>query len=186
MFEYKEQIICFVNWIKDGILYVKGIFNENRETYDISYFMNLLRKRNNILCEYVMLKQVVKECIKVFNFSNAKHVIIFFCLKTICSCLFILWKAIFFCYSTLVKTKFLYPLYESMLETLFDLETVDFNCEKFYTSKIKQLYKNNITEFNYKLLHCIVNNNLAVSKWNENVSPLCDVCKLVEDTQHLS
>lgn len=73
-----------------------------------------------------------------------------------------------------------------MLETLFDLETVDFNCEKFYTSKIKQLYKNNITEFNYKLLHCIVNNNLAVSKWNENVSPLCGVCKLVEDTQHLS
>lgn len=47
------------------------------------------------------------------------------------------------------------------------------------------MYENDIAEFNYKLLNCIVNNNLAVSKWNENVSPLCDVCKLVEDAQHL-
>lgn len=60
LFKYKGQTICFVNWIKDGILYVKDIFDENGEIYDISYFMNLLRKRNNILCEYVMLKQAMK------------------------------------------------------------------------------------------------------------------------------
>lgn len=73
-----------------------------------------------------------------------------------------------------------------MWEKLFDLETTDFNMENIYFSKIKQMYENNIAEFNYKLLHCIVNSNLAISKWNENVSSLCDVCKLVEDTQHLS
>lgn len=72
-----------------------------------------------------------------------------------------------------------------MWEKLFYLETTDFNWENIYFSKIKQMYENNIAEFNYKLLHCIVNNNLAVSKWNENVSPLCDVCKLVEDAHHL-
>lgn len=38
------------------------------------YFMNILIKRNNILCEYVMLKQAMKDCIKLFNFSNAEHV----------------------------------------------------------------------------------------------------------------
>lgn len=43
------------------------------------------------------------------------------------------------------------------------------------------MYENNNVEFNYKLLH----NNFTVSKWNENVSQLCDVCKLVEDAQHL-
>lgn len=43
---------------------------------------------------------------------------------------------------------------------------------------------NDIAEINYKLLHCILNNNLTVNKSNENICPLCDACKLVEDTQH--
>lgn len=46
----KEKIICFENWIKDGILYVKDIFDEKEEMNDISHFMNILGKRNNILC----------------------------------------------------------------------------------------------------------------------------------------
>lgn len=29
------------------------------------------------------------------------------------------------------------------------------------------------------------NNNSAVIKWNENKSPLCDICKLVEDVLYM-
>lgn len=43
--------------------------------YDISYFMNILRKRNSILCKYVMLKQAINGCIKCVNISNAKYVL---------------------------------------------------------------------------------------------------------------
>ena len=35
-----------------------------------------------------------------------------------------------------------------------------------------------------KLLHCILNNNIAVSKWNKTVSPLCDVCFVDEDIKN--
>ena len=47
------------------------------------------------------------------------------------------------------------------------------------------MYNNKIAEFNYKLLHCILNNNLAVSKRNKTVSPLCDVCLVDEYITHL-
>lgn len=33
----KDKSFVFVNWIKDGILYVKEIFDENGEMYYISY-----------------------------------------------------------------------------------------------------------------------------------------------------
>lgn len=72
-----------------------------------------------------------------------------------------------------------------MWEKRFHLESIDFNWEKMYYSKIKQMYEYNIAEFNCMLLHSIVNNNLAVRKCNENVSQLCGVCKLIEDAQHL-
>ena len=42
-----------------------------------------------------------------------------------------------------------------------------------------------ISEFNYKLLNGILNNNVFVSKWNKDVSPLCEICKTEEDTKHL-
>ena len=42
-----------------------------------------------------------------------------------------------------------------------------------------------ISEFNYKLLHGILNNNAYVSKWNKDVSPLCEICKDEENIEHL-
>ena len=43
----------------------------------------------------------------------------------------------------------------------------------------------NIAEFNYKLLHKLLNNNLYLSKWNENVQMLCKNCGGVENIAHL-
>lgn len=50
-----------------------------------------------------------------------------------------------------------------MWEKRSDLETLNFTWEKIDISRIKQLYENNTAKFNLKLLHCIVNSNLAVS-----------------------
>lgn len=35
-------------------------------------------------------------------------------------------------------------------------------------SKIKSMYENRISEFKYKFLHGISNNNVYVSKWNKD------------------
>lgn len=118
----------------------------------------------------------MKEGIKLFNISNAKQI-----KKNTCDDYFFYYKQCkivysFFCFSILINTKCYYPLYESMWEKRSDLETLNFTWEKIDISRIKQLYEICFAKSNFKLLHCIVNSNLAVSKWNENVSPLCDVC----------
>ena len=40
--------------------------------------------------------------------------------------------------------------------------------------KITKMTDKNIAEFNYKLLHKLLNNNLNASKWNENVQMFCE------------
>lgn len=79
--------------------------------------MNILRKKNTILCEYVMLKQAIKECINLFKFSNAKHVkntrYYYFLFKTNVQVSIHSLKNIF-CYYILVDTKLHYPFYESI------------------------------------------------------------------------
>lgn len=137
-------------------------FLMKKERSDISYFMNILIKRNNILCEYVMLKQAMKECMKLFNFSNAKHVkihvmVIFFNLKTMYTELSThsLNSNFYFSILSLVITKFHYPLYQSLWEKLFYLETINFNWEKYITLKLKKCMKIillNLTVSYYTLL----------------------------------
>lgn len=42
--------------------------------YDITYFSNKLVKKNNINCEYLILKRAVKSFRQKFDCSYAKHV----------------------------------------------------------------------------------------------------------------
>lgn len=42
--------------------------------------------------------------------------------------------------------------------------------------KIILMHDKQIAEFEYKLLHNILNNNLCVSKWNLNVKMSCENC----------
>lgn len=60
LFQYENKPLCFENWIKSGILYVKDIFDENGEFYDMMYFTQKLARKNNILCEYIMLRKAFK------------------------------------------------------------------------------------------------------------------------------
>ena len=54
-----------------------------------------------------------------------------------------------------------------------------------YRSKILYMYEKCITEFNFKLLHGILNNNVSVHMWNKNVPPLCEKCTCIEDLKHV-
>ena len=89
-----------------------------------------------------------------------------------------------FYYSIFLNSKIHKPIYEKKWENIFKISG---NCiwKNIYTAKIKHMYENKISEFNYKLLHCIICNNLSVSKWNKEVTPLCEFCHIVEDNEHL-
>lgn len=53
------------------------------------------------------------------------------------------------------------------------------------TLRIYMMYEKRILEFNYKLLHGILNNNAYVSKWNKDVSQFGEICKDEEHIKHL-
>ena len=90
-----------------------------------------------------------------------------------------------FYYSILVEMKFQKPLNENRWKRDFDI-TGNSTWKLLYTSRIlTRMTELIIAEFNYKLLHGILNNNVSVSKWNKDVSPLCEICKTEKDTRHL-
>ena len=62
MFKFKANTICFKNGIK--VLYVKDLFDQNGNMYDLLYFINILTKKHTILCEYAMFKQAMKKYVK--------------------------------------------------------------------------------------------------------------------------
>ena len=130
LFKFKANTLCFENWLKVGVLYVRDLFDQNGNMYDLSYFMNILTKKHNILCEYAMLKQAMKKYVKLYDFSNAHYVQIsrkeVFLFKNNEQISVNFLKSGFY-YSILVDTKFQNPLYESKWKSTFDLNSSDFN-----------------------------------------------------------
>ena len=55
------------------------------------------------------------------------------------------------------------PLFEMKWSKMFN-----------YPKGVMNMYEKCIAEFNYRLLHVILNTNLSVNQWNKNVSPLCE------------
>lgn len=180
LFTYKSKPLCFQNWIKSGILYVKDIFDADGNLYDINYFSNIIKKKNNIFCEYIMLRTCFKNYIDRFDCSYAKYInvqqnarfVFKDCLRRNTECL---------------KSNFYYSIlsvYENRWNKLFDV-SAKIIWKNVYNEKIKCMYDKKIAEFNYKLLNCVLNNNLSVSKWNKDVSAECECCQTIEDCEHL-
>jgi hypothetical protein len=187
LFQYKSKPLCFENWIKSGILYVKDIFDEQGSLYDINYFSRVLNKKNNILCEYIILRSCFKKYIDKFDCTFAKYINVqnntritfrdgssknVDRLKSDCY------------YSIFLNMKFQRSIYENKWEKLFGISS-RINWKNIYCNKIKCMHDKKVAEFNYKLVNCILNNNLSVSKWNKDVSPVCEYCQTTEDCKHL-
>ena len=59
IFQYKKETLFFENWLNAGILYVKDLVNENG-VKPLNYFSNILTKKHNIYCEYLVVKTSFK------------------------------------------------------------------------------------------------------------------------------
>lgn len=56
---------------------------------------------------------------------------------------------------------------------------------KIYDEKIVKINDKSIAEFNFKLLHNLLPNNLYLSKWNKNIDKYCAYCREIENTKHM-
>lgn len=166
---------------------MKDIFDADGNLYDINYFSNIIKNKNNIFCEYIMLRTCFKNYIDEFNCSYAKYSNVQqnarFVFKDGLSrnteCL----KSNFY-YSIFMNMKFQRSVYENRWNKLFDV-SAKIIWKNVYNQKIKCMYDKIIAEFNYKLLNCVLNNNLSVSKWNKDVSAEYECCQTIGDYKHL-
>ena len=184
---YKGKTIFFQNWIKSGIKYVCDLFDENGRFKSIECFSQVLYRRHNILCEYIMLKSVFTKLGKHFNFSNAIHVnpkqkyvyVFHDGLKLIKG------EKCKISYNSLLLKKTQMSPYQCIMAREFDIHD-NIYWRKIYCNKIKYISDPIIAEFNYKLLHNILNNNYLVSKWKPGFDMKCRYCDtVIENTKHL-
>lgn len=61
LFQYICQTMCFKNWIASNIVYVKNVFNENGVLKALQEFSDSVPNRSNWLCEYNILRNVIKK-----------------------------------------------------------------------------------------------------------------------------
>lgn len=54
------------------IMYVIYVFNDDGEMHDLIYFTNEVDEKNNIICEYFMLKHATRLHTNSFNCTYAK------------------------------------------------------------------------------------------------------------------
>ena len=143
LFKYDSKPLCFENWIKSGILYTKDMFDNNGNFYNIEHFYNILERKNNILCEYIMIKKALKEYRNKFDCSFASSVDIKQDILFLFSDNSIKYPKNInskFYYSILVNKKFQRSIYEHKWQKTFELseKTVWRN---IYISKIKYMYE---------------------------------------------
>lgn len=178
VFNFKGKTICFENWIKSGILYVKDIFEESGTLKSSSDIFDTLRKRTNWLCEYKIIKQIFTKFELKYDFSKIPY------LQTKQIPIISHQHNTKTFYSRLIKRRFQAPCTQSKLEKEFKLESKN-AWKSIYTQKIKNTKDKALAEFNYKLLNNLLCNNLLVSKWNKNITAKCKHCNEIENSKHL-
>jgi hypothetical protein len=133
--------------------------------YDLEYLKNRIEKKNNIMCEYLMLKQVTKPYRGKFDCRNAKSVnisdteLVLFKDSSVRSVKYL--RSDFY-YSIFLIQKFINHYTEENGKISSKYLRIVFG--KYLRSQNKTHVDNKISKFNYKLLHCIIYNNLSVSK----------------------
>lgn len=129
----------------------------------IYYKWKNLVDKNNILCEYLILRTVFckystqYQCEKApyINIKNRKYVL----LKGN-TCISYANLKFSILYNILVEIKFSKPLVEYFWRKI----SSNHFWSSIYYMKITKMHDKQIAESNYKLLHNILNNNLCVSK----------------------
>lgn len=183
-FKYKGKVLYFQNWFESGFHYVKDLVNDNgfRSLNEIA---TILKSKRNYLCEYLTLKNVFHSKIhndtsrrRYINIKNEFHFKLQGEIKDIGKT-----KSGFF-YKILLDDKSKKPIMESKWKNEFgDINSLCWR--KIYDEKIVKINDKSIAEFNFKLLHNLLPNNLYLSKWNKNIDKFCTYCREIENTKHM-
>ena len=184
-FQFKGKILYFQNWNESGFKYVKDLVDKNG-IKPIQEVIKKLKSKRNYLCEYLTLKTILSRLLpndtsigtnvnigNDFHFRNEGGLV-----KDLAG------KASKFFYRILLNCKSKKPNMENVWALEFNGISKD-NWHTIYEEKIKNIIDKNVAEFNFKLLHNMLPNNLYLSKWNKDITKFCNTCQEIENTKHM-
>lgn len=186
LFMFKNKTLYFQNWFNKGFKYVKDIVDENG-LKPLEFFSNILAQKNNLICEYFIMKNVFHKFKKQFDLGLAKHTTV-------------IHRPQFLFHGNIYesiddkKCKFYYKIFrDHKFEKPYYIKKIlkDLNIEgsewikNIYINKVVNMFDKQIADFNYKLLNNILISREYLSKW-KNDSSACLYCKHSNETiKHL-
>ncbi len=173
----KKQCLLFPNWIHSGIMTPKDL-KIDKGQIDTNYILNRIRCQQNILCELIIMRRLLKPYLLLITDNNPDGDIN----NEHNQSTYIVSKSREY-YKRFVKNKIQTPWLER--KWCDELEYPDPFPSSTYVDKIKNVKDNKIAEFNFKVLHFILPCNKHLKTWRIIDCDKCDVCGEVQDLKHL-
>ena len=191
-FCWRNRALNFKNWCDVGIIYICDLFDKDGNFKQCHDILAKLQSRSNWIAEYAIVKKSVCEICKRNNIDQGVATAInksmirpnkFPTVKGIVKlCKNNRSK---FYYNLLVLKKFVKPIAHLVWNRHFVSRPTYSQFEKSFERKVLNINDIKLKEFNFKLLHRILPCGLYLSKWKQNISDKCLVCKQVENIEHM-
>ena len=186
-FKMSKDYLYLKNWVKEGINYVKDLVNPDGSLKNDEQLYESIRNKHDVYNEMFLLKNHVLKKIKHIDSKIAPFIKIKPFIK-------LLFKNKLFTITN-QKSKFFYNILKEKVKARGNMETIysrEFKFENVksiwknvYSQKVKWMKIIKISEFNFKLLHNIVPCGKVISKWQQDISSRCEICKEIETVQHM-
>jgi hypothetical protein len=149
------------------------------------YVYDRLDVKANWLCEYKILKNILKPYSEKFDCTQAKYVNVkldsTFKISKHTYHIANTRNSIF--YNSGINSKFQPPVSQNYWKRNFDISGTAFS--DMYIRKIKNENIKMIADFNYRLLHNLLVTNKLINKGKANYSSACCVCETEETVEHM-
>ena len=190
LFLQNGKCLYVKNWVTSNIIFVKDVFDLNGKFINENTIILKLSCTRNWMCEYSIVKRVVTKLAKGFLCMNSSHISTDNIYKNI---YFVHDNRRFeidtlsskFYYNILCGKKSVKNYTEMVWQRLFDVSLYESDWCTIYRNKIWNMPVKKIAEFNFKVIHQLLNCKLHVHRWKKDVSPLCMYCGQTESIRHL-
>lgn len=194
LIRFRGKCLIYKNWINDKIIYVNDLLNKNGEI-DSKLIYNKLSNKQNWISEFSKLRKSipyqwklklksdlsVKSKIKTFSSFTIQNNINNNTITLQQSSL-IDNKEILTYLSSNRKYK---PISEKLWEIKFHLVPSKGYWESVYRSIYIDLKSNDLKQFRFRLLNAILPCKENLFKWKITDDPLCEICRIQENYEHL-
>ena len=183
--QFNSKTLIFKNWIKDKILFVNDLVDENGVINE-NKILDKLTNKSNWISEISQLKAAIPNAWKnIFKFDNSKHSIVKTELKLhiknsrgiTLHLNNINNKQIYWC---LIEQKIAKPLTHNFWKNELKFEDTWENIYKF----IHKLFDNRFKQFRFKSLHQAIPSKVNLHIWKISTSNVCNVCLVNDSYQH--